>query len=106
MFCRRRITVDPNNKEHVKRMNSLILQRKFQFVVGQGNDVLRGWCQSVHVDTSSFLVLTDVILDVTKKADERRYQEHSELRFLNTPFAAFLNEKPVGQKERKEGEEA
>ena len=105
MFCKRKIAVDPSNKEHVKRMNSLILQRKFQFVVGEGNDVLRGWCQDVRVDASSFLILTDVILDVTKKADERRYQEHSELRFLNTPFAAFINERPAGQKERKEVEE-
>ncbi len=102
MFCKRRIAVDPNNKEQIKRMNSLILQRKYQFVVGEGSDVLRGWCQDVRVDTSSFLILTDVILDVTKKADERRYQEHSELRFFNTPFAAFINEKPVGQKEGKE----
>jgi hypothetical protein len=92
MFCRRKYLVDPRNREHVKRMNALLLQRKFQFVVGEGTDVLKGWCGDMRVDNNAFLVLTDVILDVTKAAKQREYQEHSELRFFNTPFAAFVNE--------------
>jgi len=92
MFCKRKYIVDPKNREHVKRMNALLLQRKFQFVVGEGGDVLKGWCGDVRVETNSFLVLTDVILDMTKKTKQREYQEHSELRFFNTPFAAFVNE--------------
>lgn len=92
MFCKRKYIVDPKNREHVKRMNSLLLQRKFQFVVGEGDDVLKGWCGEMKVEPNSVLVLTEVILDMSKKAKQREYQEHSELRFFNTPFAAFINE--------------
>ncbi len=92
MFCKRKYIVDTKNKEHVRRMNALILTRKYQFVVGEGSDVLKGWCGDMSVDTSSFLVLSDVILDMSKKAQRREYQEHTELRFYNTPFAAFVNE--------------
>lgn len=92
MFCKRKYLVDPKNREHVKRINALILTRKFQFVVGEGDDVLKGWCGKMSVEPDSFLVLTDVILDMTKKAKQREYQEHSEIRFFNTPFVAFVNE--------------
>ncbi len=93
MFCKRKYIVDPKNKEHVRRMNSLLLQRKFQFVAGEGDDVLRGWCGEMKVEPNSVLVLTDVILDMSKKVKrQREYQEHSELRFFSTPFAAFVNE--------------
>ncbi len=100
MFCKRKFLVDPKNREHVKRMNALLLTRKFQFVVGEGNDVLKGWCGGMKVEPNSFLVLSDVILDMTKKASQREYQEHSELRFFNTPFAAFVNESSNGSKGR------
>jgi hypothetical protein len=105
MFCKRKYLVDPSNKEHVKRMNNLLLGRKFQFVVGEGNDVLKGWCEDVRVEPNSFLVLTGVILDVTKKAAEHQYQEHSELRFFNMPFAAFVNEAHNGTSREEEVEE-
>jgi hypothetical protein len=92
MFCRRKYIVDPGNKEHVRRMNALILQKKFQFVVGTGDDALRGWCADLRLENDAFLVLTDVVLDITTSRKQREYQEHSELRFFNTPFAAFINE--------------
>lgn len=91
MFCTRKFLVDPKNREHVRRMNTRILQRKHQFVAGEGDDVLKGWCADVTVD-KSFLVLNDVILNMTRMSGKREYQEHSELRFYNTPFAAFVNE--------------
>jgi hypothetical protein len=99
MFCKRKYIVDPTNKEHVKRMNALLLQRKYQFVVGEGNDVLKGWCGEVTVDEHSFLILSEVILDMSKQVKQREYQEHSELRFFNTPFAAFVNETNGGVEE-------
>ncbi len=96
MFCKRKYIVDTKNRDHVRRMNALILTRRYQFVVGEGSDVLKGWCRDMSVDASSFLVLSDVILDLSKKAQTREYQEHSELRFFNTPFAAFINEAANG----------
>jgi hypothetical protein len=92
MFCKRKYTVDPRNKEHVRRMAALVLQRRFQFVVGRGDDALKGWCDEVRLEDNAFLVLTGVILDTTTTPRRREYQEHSELRFFNTPFAAFVNE--------------
>jgi hypothetical protein len=92
MFCKRKYIVDTKDEEHVRRMRALILTRRYQFVVGEGSDVLKGWCRDMSVDASSLLVLSDVILDMSKKARKREYQEHSELRFFNTPFAAFINE--------------
>ncbi len=93
MFCRRKIIVDTTNREHVRKINQLLLQKKFFFTVGEGKDVIRGWCNDATVENQSLLVLTDVILDVSSKSPSRKtYQEHSELRFFNTPFAAFVNE--------------
>ncbi|MGD0229892.1 MAG: hypothetical protein ABSC19_05965 [Syntrophorhabdales bacterium] len=107
MFCKRKYVVDPGNREHVKRMSAIILRKKYQFVVGEGHDVLKGWCRDARIDDNAFLVLTEVILDMGKSGKQREYQEHSELRFFNTPFAAFLNEGETGGKgaERTEVEE-
>jgi|GEM_PF-666498 len=92
MFCKRKYRMDTGNREHVKRINSLLLRRKYQFVVGEGGDKLKGWCEEVRVDGEAFLVLKDVILDMGKDGKRKEYREHSEIRFFNTPFAAFINE--------------
>jgi hypothetical protein len=102
MFCKRKYIVDPKNRDHVRRMNQLILQKRFQFVVGKGDDVLRGWCGDIRVESSSFLVLNEVILDISRSRRQREYQEHSELRFFNAPFAAFINEESDGGGETEE----
>jgi hypothetical protein len=92
MFCKRKYQMDPGNREHVKRVNALLLKKKYQFVVGEGDDALKGWCEEASVDEKAFLVLKGVILDMGKNGKQREYQEHSEIRFFNTPFAAFVNE--------------
>ncbi len=92
MFCKRRYRVDPGNKEHLSRINALVRQRKYKFVVGKGDDVLKGWCSDARLENDAFLVLTDVILDMGRNGKLKEYQEHSELRFFNTPFGAFINE--------------
>lgn len=103
MFCKRKYIVDPKNREHVRRVNHLVLRKKFRFVVGEGGDALRGWCSDVRLENSAFLVLVGVILDVTTSRRQREYQEHSELRFLNAPFAAFINERDNGEGVAAEG---
>ncbi len=92
MFCKRKYIMDIGNREHVKRVNALLLKKKYQFVVGEGDDTLKGWCEEASVDKEAFLVLKGVILDLGKSGKQREYQEHSEIRFFNTPFAAFINE--------------
>jgi len=106
MFCRRKYWVDPGNKEQVKRMNAQLQGKKYQFVAGRGGDVLKGWCGDARVDADGFLVLTEVILDMGKNGRLKEYQEHSELRFFNTPYGAFINEGLTGGEEgKKTGQE-
>jgi hypothetical protein len=104
MFCKRKYTVEPGNGEQVRKMSTALLQKRYQFVAGTASDVLRGWCESIRVQDNGILVLTDVILDMSKDGKQREYQEHSELRFFNTPFAAFVNEERGGEVERVPGD--
>jgi hypothetical protein len=96
MFCKRKYTVEPGNGEQVRKMSTALLQKRYQFVAG--------WCESIRVQDNGILVLTDVILDMSKDGKQREYQEHSELRFFNTPFAAFVNEERGGEVERVPGD--
>ena len=66
MFCKRKYIMDIGNREHVKRVNALLLKKKYQFVVGEGDDTLKGWCEEASVDEEDFLVLKGVILDLGK----------------------------------------
>jgi hypothetical protein len=93
MFCKRKYQTDPGNREHVKRVNALLLKKKYQFVVDGGNDALKGWCEEASVGGEAFLVLKGVILHMGKNGKQRECQEHLEIRFFNTPFAAFVNVK-------------